>query len=182
MSRQASPVCVDRDGHLTQPLLLAAAPSGEQADVEGQAAVQPEKRREEATAVWRATIPGTVACTLALFVQKMVRSVLCCAVLYCAALRCGKLQYISLHFHFREAHALLPLTHRRPHIDHHSSLLSPQVQQSYMDALPVFTQVMYSWRSSQKGLFLGLGGCCQQSAIAFLLFTSCILLVRRGVR
>ena len=32
-----------------------------------------------------------------------------------------------------------------------------QVQQSYMDALPVFTQVMYSWRSSQKGLFLGLG-------------------------
>jgi hypothetical protein len=44
-----------------------------QADVEGQAAVQPEKRREEAKAVWRATIPGTVACTLALFVQKMVR-------------------------------------------------------------------------------------------------------------
>ena len=36
-----------------------------------------------------------------------------------------------------------------------------------MDALPVFTQVMYSWRSSQKGLFLGLGGCCQQGAIAF---------------
>ena len=87
MSRQASPVCVERDGHLTQPLLLAAAPRGVQADVEGQAAVQPEKRREEATAVWRATIPGTVACTLALFVQKMVRSVLRCTVLRCAVLR-----------------------------------------------------------------------------------------------
>lgn len=32
-----------------------------------------------------------------------------------------------------------------------------QVQQAYLDSLPLFTDVLLSWQSSQKGLFLGLG-------------------------
>lgn len=32
-----------------------------------------------------------------------------------------------------------------------------QVQQAYLDSLPLFTEVLLSWSSSQKGLFLGLG-------------------------
>lgn len=41
-------------------------------------------------------------------------------------------------------------------------ILCLQVQQAYLDSLPLFTEVLLSWRSSQKGLFLGLGAllCC----------------------
>lgn len=73
---------------LQQPLLPAASsserggtPAAAVAAAEAGQGLQPRARspgeapggkRKEAAA-WRATLPGTVACTLALFVQKMVR-------------------------------------------------------------------------------------------------------------
>ncbi|PRW39266.1 MFS general substrate transporter [Chlorella sorokiniana] len=81
---------------------LLSLPLANVPDWQLQSALQRGKPGKRAAAAgWRATVPGTVACTLALLVQKMV-------------------------------------------------------QQAYLDSLPLFTEVLLSWRSSQKGLFLGL--------------------------
>ena len=54
--------------------------------------------------------------------------------------------------------ALLPLGRRpMPCIRPQTQAPSEQVQQAYLDSLPLFTEVLLSWQSSQKGLFLGLG-------------------------
>lgn len=102
----------------------------------------------KAAAAWRASLPGTIACTLALFVQKMVggwvqRAVglgLCWAC--CACWACMRLPVIA-------ASRVCPLRPLCP--------LRPQVQQGYMDGLPVFANLLFGWRAKQAGLFLGLG-------------------------
>lgn len=56
----------------SQPL-LPHAQRAQHAQQQQQAALQRGKGGKRAAAGWRATVPGTLACTLALLVQKMVR-------------------------------------------------------------------------------------------------------------